>query len=126
LEQFQARQLDPQVATNGWMAEALLSLLHDVEFEAVPAGILDAATVWKVLLTRKVGIERRPVDLEALVAWTRDKDALHRYAELDDGFRAGLREHFIAACGPAADAVLNCIDGGYGIDAVPLGLICAI
>ena len=126
LEQFQARQLDPQVATHGWIAEALLSLLPDGGFEAVPAGVLDAATVWKVLLTRKLGIERIPVDLEALVAWTRNKDATHRYAELEDGFRAGLREHLTGACGPAADFVLNCIDGGFGADVVPLGLICGI
>lgn len=126
LEQFQARQLDPQVATHAWIAEALLSLLPDGGFEPVPAGVLDAATVWKVLLTRKLGIERSPVDLEALAAWTRDKDALRRYAELDDGFRAGLREHLIGACGLAAEAVLNCIDGGHGADAVPLGLICGI
>jgi hypothetical protein len=126
LEQFQARQLDPQVATHGWIAEALLSLLPDGGFEAVPAGVLDASTVWKVLLTRKLGIERAPVDLEALVDWTRDNNALHRYAELDDGFRVGLREHLTAACGAAAGAVLNCVDAGYGADAVSLGLICRI
>lgn len=126
LEQFQARQLDPQVAAQPWIADALLSLLPDGGFEAVPAGILDAATVWKVLLTRKLGFPQYPVDLELLLAWSRDSQNLARYAGLDADFRKGLTEHLVGLCGAAASAILDCIDGGHGADAVPLGLTCRV
>lgn len=126
LEHFKARQLDSQLAGNGWIAEALLSLLPDGGFDAVPAGVLDAASVWKVLLTRKLGMGRHPVDLEALLAWTRSPDALRRHADLNEAFRRGLRDHLVSVCGPAAGAVLDTVDAGFGADAVPLGLVCRV
>src|SRR5439155_19356613 len=95
-------------------------------FDPVPAGVLDLHTVWRVLLGRRLGIRQHPVDLEALLTWTRDGGGLHRYAEIDDEFRKALRQHLVGTSGPAAGAVLDCIDAGYGADAVPLGLTCRV
>ncbi len=126
MEQFQAKQVDPQVSAHRWIADALLSLVPEGGFAAVPAGVLDAQTVWEVLLTHKLGIVQHPVDLESMLAWTQNAEALQKYADLEDDFRKALREYLIGACGLAAAAILDCIDAGHGCEAVALGLVCRV
>jgi hypothetical protein len=124
LEQFQVQRLDPQVTAQQWMINALIGVAPTDGIDAVPTGVLDLATAWKVLLSRVLGVKQYPLDLVGLLHWTRDADGLQRYADAGDAFRRGVRDHLIDTCGLAAGAVLDCIEAGFGGDAVAVGLVC--
>ena len=58
-ELFQARHIDPRVNDHAWMAERLVELAPIQGYPPVPSGVLDAETVWAILLERQLGMAIR-------------------------------------------------------------------
>jgi hypothetical protein len=125
-ELFQAREIDTAIEQHNWLAEALLGVAGDAGFNAVPTGLLDAGTVWRTLFARVLGLEPYPPDLQTVLAWTQQAENLERYQATNGDLRTGVRKHLTHLCGPAAAAVLDCVEGGHGLDATAIGLACRI
>ena len=49
---FHAREVDPRLPSQAWLAEALLQHVPQEGYPPVASGVLDAETVWKHLLTQ--------------------------------------------------------------------------
>lgn len=123
-ELFGARTVDSRLASQRWLAEALLEVLPQSGPDPVPAGVLDYHTAWTALLRFGLGFEDEVVDLRALLEWALEPGAVERYLSAPEQLRAGLRAFFEDTAGAPARLVTGCLEAGYGSRAVPIGLVC--
>jgi hypothetical protein len=123
---FQAREIDPSVVRKPWLAEAVLDLIPADGVPPVPAGVLDAETVWGIVLRRYLSFRSsRPDELD-LLRWSMDGSNVSRYAGMSEEMRRAVREWISECVGRSAEGVFACIDAGYGTDAFPAGLAMAV
>ena len=66
--------IDPRVAEHSWIGERLLELAPTEGYLPVPSGVLDAETVWGILLEREIGLAVARPDLVAVLKWSMDED----------------------------------------------------
>jgi len=119
---FQAREIDPSLLRKPWLADAVLEMLPAEGVPPVPAGVLDAETVWGLVLRRHLSFRSsRPDELD-LMRWSMDAAALARYAALSEEMRAAVRDWITECVGKTALGVFACIHSGFGVDAFPVGL----
>lgn len=119
---FQAREIDPSLLRKPWLAEAVLEMLPAEGVPPVPAGVLDAETVWGLVLRRHLNFRSsRPDELE-LLRWSTDGGALSRYAAMSDEMRGAVKDWITECVGKSALGVFACIEAGFGVDAFPIGL----
>lgn len=119
---FQAREIDPSLLRKPWLAEAVLEMLPAEGVPPVPAGVLDAETVWGLVLRRHLSFRSsRPDELE-LLRWSTDASAVSRYAATAEEMRRAVRDWITECAGKTAQGVLACIEAGFGSDAFPIGL----
>jgi hypothetical protein len=123
---FRARQLDPRLPSQGWLADALLQAMPEGGYPPVASGLLDADTVWTHLLQRHLGLPGGRPDAVTLVTWSLVGENLRRYEALPPEFRAGLRQRVADTAGAVGVALLDALDAGYGAWLLPIGLICEI
>ena len=125
-ELFQARYIDPRIAENGWIAERLLELAPTTGYAPVPSGVLDAETVWGILLQRQIGLAVTSPDLVALLKWSMNENNIRQYRESPEHFRVAAGAWIGQSAGSAAEAVLSCVQANDRPDALPVGLAMAV
>jgi len=125
-ELFQAHYIDPRVADRAWIAERLLETVPPDGYPPVPSGVLDAETVWGVLLERQLGLGNARPDLVSLLTWSMDPDHVQRYHDAADTFRQATKDWITQFAGPATDAVLECVQANAQPNALPIGLALAV
>jgi hypothetical protein len=125
-DSFRARQLDPRLPSQGWVADALLQVMPEGGYPPVASGLLDADTVWDHLLQRHLGLPGGRPDAVRLVTWSFLGENLRRYEALPPEFRAGLRQRVADTAGAVGSALLDTLDAGYGAWLLPIGLVCEI
>lgn len=125
-EHFQARVIDPRVTEHSWMGERLVELAPMEGYPPVPSGVLDAETAWGILLEREIGLAVARPDLVALLKWSMDEDNAERYRQAPEPFQRAAKEWIEQFAGPAADAVLACVQANARPDALPVGLAMAV
>jgi hypothetical protein len=119
---FQAREIDPSLLRRPWLADAVVEKLPFEGVQPVPAGVLDAETVWGIVLRRQLKFRSsKPDDLELLL-WSLDKGSLASYFALSDELRGGVREWITECAGKSVLGMFSCIDSGCGSDCFPVGL----
>jgi len=119
---FQAREIDPSLLRKPWVAEAVLEMIPADGVPPVPAGVLDAETVWGIVLRRHLSFRSsRPDELD-LLRWSMDGSNVSRYTAMSEEMRRAVREWISECVGRSAQGVFACIDAGYGTDAFPAGL----
>jgi hypothetical protein len=123
---FRARQLDPRLPSQGWLADALLQHLPEGGYPPVASGLLDADTAWTRLLQQHLGLPSGRPDAVALVEWSLLVANLRRYDALNMEFRAGLRQRVEDTAGAVGVAMLDALDTGHGAWLLPIGLVCEI
>jgi len=123
---FQARVIDPRVAEHSWIGERLLELAPTEGYPPVPSGVLDAETVWGILLERQIGLAAARPDLVAVLKWSMDEDNVRRYRQSPESFRLAAEEWIGQFAGPATEAVLACVRTSERPDALPVGLAMAV
>lgn len=126
MELFQARVIDPRVAEHSWIGERLLELAPTEGYPPVPSGVLDAETVWGILLERQIGLAVARPDLVGLLKWSMDEDNVRQYRQAPEPFRVAAKEWIGQFAGPATEAVLACIQASERPDALPVGLAMAV
>lgn len=123
---FQAREIDPSLLRKPWLAEAVLEMLPAEGVPPVPAGVLDAETVWGLVLRRHLGFRSSRPDEVELLQWSTDASALSRYSAMAEEMRVAVREWIADCAGKSTQGVFVCIDAGFGLDAFPIGLAMAV
>lgn len=123
---FRARQIDPRLSGQGWIADALLQKVPEGGYPPAASGLLDADTVWTHLCQQHLGLPDGRPDAIALLGWSLVGHNLHRYEALNTEFRAGLRQRIEGTAGATGTAMLDALDAGYGQLLLPIGLVCEI
>jgi hypothetical protein len=125
-ELFQARHIDPCINDYAWIAERLVELAPTQGYPPVPSGVLDAETVWAILLERQLGLGIARPDLVDLLKWSMDAENCRRYQESAEDFREAARQWVAGSAGAAAEAVLECVRGNQQSEALPVGPALAV
>ena len=123
---FRARDLDPRLPSQAWLAEALLQHIPQGGYPPVASGLLDAETVWRHLLTQCLELPDGRPDAVALLSWSLSASHLHRYEVLSGEFHAALRQRVQDTAGAVGAAMLDALDSGHGALLLPIGLVCDI
>jgi hypothetical protein len=123
---FRARQIDPRLATHGWIADALLQKVPDGGYPPVTSGVLDADTVWMHLCQQHLGLPDGRPDALALIRWSLCAQNLRRYEAVTPEWRVGLRQRIEDSAGDIGAVMLDALDAGYGYLLLPIGLVCEI
>jgi hypothetical protein len=126
LELFKARVVDPRVQRARWLADALVESAPPGRYDAVPAGVLDADTVWDALLRYRVGMPDGRPDAVTLVRWAETAAQASRYTSLPDEFRLAVRERVRETAGIVGETMLDALEATPGADLVSLGLACRV
>lgn len=125
-ELFQARHIDPRVNEHSWIAERLVELAPIQGYSPVPSGVLDADTVWAILLERQLGMGIGRPDLVDLLKWSMDSGNCRRYQEAGQSFQEAAKQWISQSAGAGAEAVLECVRTGQQPEALPVGLALAV
>jgi hypothetical protein len=123
---FRARYLDPRLASQGWVADALLQRVPEEGYPPVASGLLDVDTVWTHLCRQYLGLDSGRPDAVTLIEWSLSSDNLRRYEVLTTEFRAGLRQRVVDTTGSVGTALLDALDDGHGALLLPIGLVCEV
>jgi hypothetical protein len=123
---FRARDLDPRLPAQAWLAEALLQHIPQGGYPPVASGLLDADTVWKHLLTQYLELPDGRPDAVALLTWSLSAAHLQRYEALSGALRTALRQRVHDTAGAVGVAMLDALDSGHGALLLPIGLVCDI
>jgi hypothetical protein len=119
---FQAREIDPSLLRRPWLADFVMDVLPLDGVDPVPTGVLDAETVWGLILRKSLGFGTARPDAQDLLQWSLDASNLSRITALSPDMRSAVREWIEGSAGRMAGAVLDCVDAGLGADAFPVGL----
>ncbi len=125
-ELFQARYIDPRVVEQGWIAERLLEAVPHQGYLPVPNGVLDAETVWGLLLEQQLGLTTARPDLVALLKWSMDAENTQRYVRVPGSVRQAVKAWIAESAGLATEAVLECVQASQRPDALPVGLALSV
>lgn len=120
LQLFQAQSVDPRVARERWMADALLNAPRAPRPAAT--GFLDPETAWRAVFELRLGLPDGRADLESLLAWTQGADRLRVFLEEPEEMRRAVGERWRETAGEPGRAVAHAVEEGRGGDAAPLGL----
>jgi hypothetical protein len=123
---FKAREIDPTVRVRG-IAQALLEHAPADGYPPVPAGVLDAGTVWRTLFRYALHLRDGEPTLARLLIWAATSVAgVERYRSAPDNFRAAARQRLGGSLGPPAEAVLDMVEGGSARDALAVAVVCEV
>jgi hypothetical protein len=122
---FRARQIDPRLASQGWIADALLQHIPEGGYPPVASGLLDADTAWTHVL-RPLGLAHGRPDAVALLHWSLSPQNLQRYTTWAREYRDAFRQRVEDMTGALGAALLDTIDAGNGEFLLPIGLACEI
>ena len=117
---FRARQLDPRLASRGWIADALLQHVPDGGYPPVASGLLDVDTVWTHLCRQYLGLDNGRPDAVALIAWSLSGENLRQYEALTTEFRADLHQRVADTAGSVGTALLDALDAAMARCCCPL------
>ncbi|TKA04732.1 BREX-2 system phosphatase PglZ [Actinacidiphila oryziradicis] len=130
-QRFGAVDVDPRIRREPWLADALLA--------AEPAGgwlpvgsVLTLDAAMHALVHARIGLgdgvstDAVPLDVEALLTWSRTPGGPARFTELQMEERAGLTGWLERAVGDSAPLLLALAQAGRGGDAMALGVVAAV
>lgn len=121
-ELFQAKQLDPRIVEHSWIAQRLLDLAPPNDYPPVPSGVLDAETVWGILLEQVLRIPVARPDLIALLKWSMDESNTSRFQRESGEFQSAAIQWISQSAGVATPSVMSCVAMNEQPNALPIGL----
>lgn len=122
MSRFKARQVDPALRFQPELAEAALDALGQSDPLPAASGVLTPEAVWQVVVSHRLGLDSARPDLQAFLEWMASGPATARWQSLDETLRGSLRgwfAHNLAEIGPL---LLQCLETGYGSEALAIGL----
>lgn len=119
---FKARQVDPALRLQPELAEAALDALGQTEPLPAASGVLTPEAVWQVVVRHRLGLDSARPDLQAFLEWLATDTAAARWQSLDEALRGRLRAWLAINLGEMGALLLQCMEAGYGAEALALGL----
>ncbi|XAY07858.1 hypothetical protein DSM112329_04750 [Paraconexibacter sp. AEG42_29] len=116
---FGVRAIDPALARQRWLIDALVDSAPRAGYESAGALQLDLARAWRALLVHRYGIDPDG-GLGGLLAWAASPGTA--FVEAEAAERKALTARLVGTM-PGAEAVLAVLDAGDGDDVVALGLV---
>lgn len=125
-QHFQARRIDARLTRYPWMANALLEVRRGGVIPTVPTGVLDERTAWDLLLDDRLGLRAARWDLVELLRWSREPGRLESWHSLEPEIARGARQWLSTVGGGAVSAFFDCVESGFGGDALPVAIAAEI
>ena len=119
---FKAKELDPRITRYAFLADVLLECIAGRECPPVAGGLLDAETVWGILLPSRLGLPGAHPDLVALLRCAADSDLALRWKACSADFRQAATAWIAETAGEASALILSCLSGAHGTAALSIGL----
>ncbi|MCO6436557.1 MAG: BREX-2 system phosphatase PglZ [Phycisphaerae bacterium] len=123
---FQARQLDPRITRHSFLADLLLEHAGTREIPPVAGGLVDADTVWGILLKEDLGLSGAHPDLVGILRCSAESDLARRWQACSVEFRSAASEWISDQAGETAAAILKCLETEYGSQALAIGLVMGV
>jgi hypothetical protein len=123
---FGATKLDPRLAQEEWLAEALLENLPAGGYPPVAAGTLNLEGAWATYLEHRLALPGGASDLATLLRWSTESSGSDRLRDLDADRAQQVLDHLRHDGGGAGAAVASLARAGSAEDAVPLGFLCRV
>lgn len=124
LRRFGARDLDPRLRRQRWVADGLLETEPPQGWPKLPGAVLDYDTALRQLARRRLNITGDALDATELLTLTpADFAGLDR---LRPDEREGLEQWLAHSVGPAAVVLLALARAGHIADALPFGLVAGV
>ncbi|HBH50870.1 MAG TPA: BREX-2 system phosphatase PglZ [Planctomycetaceae bacterium] len=122
---FKAKELDRSICQAA-LAEALLECAPADGYPPVPAGLLDAGTVWRAVCRHVFEMGDLEPDLVSLLLWATHSSGAARYRNASEELRESLRKRLVANLGGAAESILRFVDCAAEGDALALAVTCQV
>ena len=84
---FKAKHLDPRITRHTFLADLLLEHAGNRDFPPVAGGLVDADTVWGILLAERLGLSGAHPDVVELLRCTAESDLAGRWKACSAEFR---------------------------------------
>jgi len=126
IARFKARQVDPALRRQPELAEAALDALGQAEPLPAASGVLTPEAVWQVVVRHRLGLDSPRPDLQAFLEWLATDTSTARWQSLDDALRGRLRAWFALQLGEMGEVLLQCLEAGYGSEALAIGLAISV
>ncbi|WP_433531871.1 BREX-2 system phosphatase PglZ [Micromonospora sp. CA-263727] len=124
----QVRPDSTLVRTGRWVADALTELAPSDGWPPPAGTILTRDHALRHLAGTVLGLEPDELDGAGLLQWSTSSHAAAqlRFVELPAEWADGIGDFLLEAAGPVALPVLAAVRAGYGVDAIPLGLLAGV
>jgi hypothetical protein len=119
---FKAKELDPRITRHTFLADVLLECTAGRNFPPVAGGLLDAETVWGILLPERLGLPGAHPDLVTLLRCAAESDLAARWKACPADFRGAATTWIAETAGEASMVVLGCLSGEHGAKVLSIGL----
>lgn len=123
---FQARDVDPRLAGEEWLAELLLEHAPPAGYPPTAGGVLDADKAWRHGLASAIGLDATRPDVETLLQWTLDDVGLEQFLALPEEVRQRIAKRLEDVGGGPAGLVMGAVVAGHGPSALALGLVLGV
>jgi hypothetical protein len=123
---FKAKLLDPRITRHGFIADLLLEHAGDREFSPVAGGLLDADTVWGILLVERLGFSSAHPDVVELLRCIAESDFTGRWESCSVEFRDAATAWICETAGDVAHTILCCAETEHGNNALAIGLVMGV
>jgi len=123
---FRARHLDPRVTRHTFLADLLLEHAGTRSFPPAVGGLVDAETIWSILLTERLGLSGSYPDLTEILKATVASDLAKRWQANSEEFRSAVSEWIGRYGGETSVTVLKCVARDHGDKAVAIGLVMGV
>ncbi len=123
---FKAKELDPRITRYAFLADLLLEYAGSRDLPPVAGGLVDADTVWGILLAERLGLSGAHPDVVELLRRTAETDLAGRWKACPAEFRSAATTWISETGGDAANAVLGCVESEHGSKALAIGLVMGI
>jgi hypothetical protein len=123
---FKARQLDPRITRHAFLAELLMERAGSQDVPPVAGGLLDAETVWGILLQDQLGLASAHPDVTEILRCGAEADLAERWKSCSAEFRSAAKAWISETAGDLAEAVLGCMESEHGAKALAMGLVMSV
>ncbi len=123
---FKAKDLDPRITCHAFLADMLLEYAASRDVPPVAGGLVDADTVWGILLTERLGLSGAHPDVAEILRCTAESDLAEKWKGCSAEFRSAAAAWIGETGGDIATAVLRCVEGEHGAKALAIGLVMGV
>lgn len=123
---FKGKQLDPRITRYAFLADMLLEYAGTRDFPPVAGGLVDADTVWSILLKECLGLPGSHPDLTELLRCTAEADLAARWRACSFEFRNAADAWISETAGETASAIIRCVETEHGDEALAIGLVMGV